>query len=85
MRKSFARWSSSLLFLLLASSALAAGPGARLDPRLSGALAPGAEPVPVWVEFADKGGQGPATWPLASPRPSATCRPRTARGANGRA
>lgn len=60
MRKSFARWSSSLLFLLLASSALAAGPGARLDPRLSGALAPGAEPVPVWVEFADKGEQGPA-------------------------
>jgi subtilisin family serine protease len=49
-----------MLLLLLASSALAAGPGARLDPRLTGALAPGAEPVSVWVEFADKGEQGPA-------------------------
>jgi len=32
----------------------------RLDPRLAAALAPGAEPVPVWVEFADKGESGPA-------------------------
>lgn len=32
---------------------------ARLDPRLTFALRTGAEPVPVWVEFADKGEQGP--------------------------
>jgi subtilisin family serine protease len=31
----------------------------RLDARLSYALAPGAEPVPVWVEFTDKGERGP--------------------------
>ena len=31
----------------------------RLDPRLALATRPGAEPVPVWVEFADKGEQGP--------------------------
>ncbi len=36
-------------------------PGAgRLDPRLAAAALPGAEPVPVWVEFADKGERGPA-------------------------
>src|SRR5512144_262297 len=36
-------------------------PGAsRLDPRLLLATRPGAEPVAVWVEFADKGEQGPA-------------------------
>lgn len=34
--------------------------GAKLDPRLlSNALATDAESVPVWVEFADKGEQGP--------------------------
>ncbi len=32
----------------------------KLDPRLSAALAPGAEPIAVWVDFADKGEQGPA-------------------------
>lgn len=32
----------------------------RLDPRLVFATRPGAEPVPVWVEFTDKGEQGPA-------------------------
>ncbi len=32
---------------------------AKLDPRLSAALAPGAAPTAVWVEFADKGEQGP--------------------------
>ena len=31
----------------------------RLDPRLTYALAPGAEPVAVWVEFTDKGATGP--------------------------
>lgn len=31
----------------------------RLDARLSYALAPGADPVPVWVEFTDKGERGP--------------------------
>jgi serine protease AprX len=41
------------------------GPGApfgatRLDPRLLLATRPDAEPVAVWVEFADKGEQGPA-------------------------
>ena len=50
--------------LLLGVTSLAAAaapvPGSRLDPRLSAALAPGGEPVPVWVEFADKGERGPA-------------------------
>lgn len=32
----------------------------KLDPRLSAALAPDAAPIPVWIEFADKGEQGPA-------------------------
>ncbi len=32
----------------------------RLDPRLSAALVPGSEPVPVWIDFVDKGEQGPA-------------------------
>src|SRR6185503_654755 len=61
------------LALLLAAclSALTLGPGhaagrepgsarSRLDPRLALATAPGADPVPVWVEFVDKGEQGPA-------------------------
>jgi subtilisin family serine protease len=30
----------------------------RLDPRLSSALVPGSDPVPVWVDFVDKGEQG---------------------------
>ena len=57
---------SLVLFIALAttSSALAAPRSAatlaKLDPRLSAALAPGSEPVAVWVEFADKGEQGPA-------------------------
>jgi len=33
---------------------------AKLDPRLAAAALPGAEPVAVWVEFADKGETGPA-------------------------
>lgn len=32
---------------------------AKLDPRLNAALTTGAAPVSVWVEFADKGEQGP--------------------------
>ncbi len=38
----------------------AAGMLPRLDPRLASALVPAAEPVAVWVEFMDKGEQGPA-------------------------
>ena len=59
-----------LLALLLHPSvipaALAAPPNAaalahtRLDPRLTAALAEGSPPVPVWIEFADKGETGPA-------------------------
>ena len=37
----------------LAGSPLASG---RLDPRLAAAAATAIEPVPVWVEFVDKGG-----------------------------
>ncbi len=54
------------LLLVLATVAVPAtapavpAPGNRLDARLSAALLPGAEPVPVWVEFADKGETGPA-------------------------
>ena len=33
--------------------------GSRLDPRLMLAIQPDAEPVAVWVEFTDKGEQGP--------------------------
>ena len=56
---------SVLLALLLAmapvaTAATSPAPGSRLDPRLAAALAPGSEPVPVWVEFADKGEAGPA-------------------------
>jgi subtilisin family serine protease len=45
-----------------AASAAAPGPAARsrLDPGLALAALPGAEPVAVWVEFADKGERGPA-------------------------
>jgi len=38
----------------------AAAARSRLDPRLAAATAPGAAPVAVWVEFVDKGEQGPA-------------------------
>ena len=52
-----------VLMLLLATSTHAsqmpASLAAKLDPRLSAAVIPGADPVPVWVEFADKGEQGP--------------------------
>jgi len=41
------------------ASSLPAGSNLRLDPRLAAAALPGAEPVAVWVEFADKGEQGP--------------------------
>ena len=48
----------------VAASAVAQGrapaPGSRLDPRLVLSTLPGAEPVAVWVEFADKGERGPA-------------------------
>lgn len=55
-----------LLVPTVTSAALAAPPSAaalarsRLDPRLSAALTEGSPPVPVWVEFADKGETGPA-------------------------
>ncbi|MFN8586947.1 MAG: S8 family serine peptidase [Candidatus Eisenbacteria bacterium] len=51
------------LFALACATAVAfAAPpaGSKLDPRLAPALAAGSEAVPVWVEFADKGEQGPA-------------------------
>jgi subtilisin family serine protease len=38
----------------------AAAARSRLDPRLALATVPGSDPVPVWVEFVDKGEQGPA-------------------------
>src|SRR5439155_22973585 len=41
----------------LAGSPLASG---RLDPRLAAAAATAIEPVPVWIEFVDKGETGPA-------------------------
>lgn len=54
---------AALILLLLARVPAAAealpGPAARLDPRLALATRPGAEPVAVWVEFADKGETGP--------------------------
>ena len=50
----------ALAWTLAAAPAAAATPaGTRLDPRLDASLAPGSEPVPVWVEFADKGEVGP--------------------------
>lgn len=60
------RGCGSLPALLLAAAlattatALAATPASKLDPRLAPLLAAGAEPAPVWVEFADKGEAGPA-------------------------
>lgn len=49
-----------LALAVLAPSARAADLGhGRLDPRLAYALAPGAEPVAVWVEFTDKGATSP--------------------------
>lgn len=55
---------SVLLAALAVTSPALAGPRsgatlAKLDPRLGSALEPGAAPTPVWVEFADKGEQGP--------------------------
>ena len=61
----------ALLLGTLIVSLVAAGPSrgtvtgppvgaSRLDPRLAQAVLPGAEPVAVWVEFVDKGEQGPA-------------------------
>ena len=50
-----------LVTLLSAPAHAASAPlAAKLDPRLAVAAQPGAEPVSVWVEFADKGEQGPA-------------------------
>ena len=43
-----------------AAAQLPAAAAQRLDPRLSAAVIPGAEPVPVWVEFTDKGEGGPS-------------------------
>lgn len=43
-----------------ASDAAASRRGLTLDPRLAPALAADAAPVSVWVEFVDKGEQGPA-------------------------
>jgi subtilisin family serine protease len=51
---------SCLAVLALPLAGRATGLPARLDPRLAPALAAGAEPVTVWVDFADKGEQGPA-------------------------
>ncbi len=49
-----------LLAVVSANAAHAAhAASAKLDPRLNGALAAGTEPVSVWVEFTDKGEQGP--------------------------
>lgn len=50
---------AALVTLVLAASAHAGDRlFSRIDPRLTAALAAGAAPVPVWVEFADKGEQG---------------------------
>jgi len=49
-----------MLALLAASAAGASAPGAKLDPRLVSSLVTGAPPAAVWVEFADKGEQGPS-------------------------
>jgi hypothetical protein len=49
-----------LALLSLPLAGHAAGLFPRLDPRLASALLPGAEPAAVWVEFVDKGEQGPA-------------------------
>lgn len=40
-------------------AAFGATPAMKLDPRLAPLLVSGAEPAPVWVEFADKGEAGP--------------------------
>ena len=50
----------ALVLLALARPAAAAKLFMRLDPRLTSALAANAEPVTVWVDFADKGEQGPS-------------------------
>lgn len=57
-----------ILLPLLAAAALSAAalpapaavPATKLDPRLAPLLVTGAEPAPVWVQFADKGEAGPA-------------------------
>jgi subtilisin family serine protease len=49
-----------VLALPAAPTARASALSRKLDPRLAAAAAPGSEPVPVWVEFVDKGEQGPA-------------------------
>jgi len=50
----------ALVLAPLATPARAADRGhGRLDPRLAYALAPGAAPVAVWVEFTDKGATSP--------------------------
>ncbi len=46
------------LLLAPVAAARAEGVSARLDPQLVASLAPGAAPVPVLVEFVDKGEQG---------------------------
>ena len=53
---------AACLALVAAGGANASGAPApsRLDPRLLSATLPDAPPVAVWVEFADKGEQGPA-------------------------
>jgi serine protease AprX len=49
-----------LAVLALPGASVASRLYQRLDPRLSASLAPGAEAVPVWVDFVDKGEQGPS-------------------------
>lgn len=44
----------------ISATAFGATPATKLDPRLSPLLVAGAEPAPVWVEFLDKGENGPA-------------------------
>jgi len=48
-----------LLAWPVAARALSADLAVKLDPRLASALAPDARPVSVWVDFVDKGEQGP--------------------------
>lgn len=45
---------------LAVPAAFGATPAMKLDPRLTRLLVAGAEPSPVWVEFADKGESGPS-------------------------
>jgi serine protease AprX len=71
------RFVSSGLLALVVTSAAGATLPARLDPRLAPALADGAAPVAVWIEFADKGEQGPADLAAKLARAQSALTPRT--------